>query len=78
LCNASPAADSTCALIVDRARCVIAGPSGERSVPVEAFCTAPGRTVLEAGEILVAVELPRPVARTSDAYLRLIPRSEMD
>jgi carbon-monoxide dehydrogenase medium subunit len=78
LCNASPAADSTCALIVNRARCVIAGPSGERSVPVEAFCTAPGRTVLERGEILVAVDRPRPVTGTSDAYLRLIPRSEMD
>ncbi len=78
LCNASPAADSICALIVNRARCVIAGPSGERSVPAEAFCTAPGRTVLERGEILVAIDLPRPAARTADAYLRLIPRSEMD
>ena len=78
LCNASPAADSTCALIVSRAQCVIAGPSGERRVPVEEFCTAPGRTVLQRGEILVALELPRPSARTSDAYLRLIPRSEMD
>jgi CO/xanthine dehydrogenase FAD-binding subunit len=78
LCNASPAADSTCALIVNRAQCVIAGPSGERRVPVEEFCTAPGRTVLQRGEILVALELPRPTVRTSDAYLRLIPRSEMD
>ena len=78
LCNASPAADSTCALIVNRADCVIAGPSGERRVPVEDFCTAPGRTVLQRGEILVALELPRPAAGTSDAYLRLIPRSEMD
>jgi len=57
---------------------VIAGPSGERRVPVEEFCTAPGRTVLQPGEILVSLELPRPSARTSDAYLRLIPRSEMD
>jgi carbon-monoxide dehydrogenase medium subunit len=77
-CNASPAADSTCALIVNRARCVIAGPSGERSVAVEDFCTAPGRTVLERGEILVAIDVPRPPAGTADAYLRLIPRSEMD
>ena len=78
LCNASPAADTTCALIVNRAECVIAGPNGERTVPVEEFCIAPGRTVLQRGELLVAVRVPRPAARTSDAYLRLIPRSEMD
>jgi CO/xanthine dehydrogenase FAD-binding subunit len=78
LCNASPAADTTCALIVNRAECIIAGPNGERTVPVEEFCIAPGRTVLQRGELLVALRVPRPAARTSDAYLRLIPRSEMD
>jgi carbon-monoxide dehydrogenase medium subunit len=78
LCNASPAADTTCALIVNRAECVIAGPAGERTVPVDAFCVGPGRTVLDAGELLVAVHVPRPAARTADAYLRLIPRTEMD
>jgi CO/xanthine dehydrogenase FAD-binding subunit len=78
LCNASPAADTTCALIVNRAECLIAGPNGERTVPVENFCTAPGRTVLERGELLVAIRLPQPAPRTADAYLRLIPRSEMD
>ena len=78
LCNASPAADTTCALIVNQARCIIAGPGGERSVPVEQFCTAPGRTVLQRGELLVALQVPRPAPRTADAYLRLIPRTEMD
>src|ERR1051325_8878294 len=78
LCNASPAADTTCALIVNQVRCVIAGPEGERMVPVERFCTGPGRTVLAAGEFLVALLIPRPVPRTADAYLRLIPRTEMD
>jgi len=78
LCNASPAADTTCALIVNGARCVVAGPAGQRTVPVDAFATAPGRTVLARGELLVSVLVPLPAARTSDAYLRLIPRSEMD
>jgi len=78
LCNGSPAADTTCALIVNRARCVMAGPEGERTVPVESFCTAPGQTVLGRGEFLVEILVPRPPARTADAYLRLIPRSEMD
>ncbi|HEV3058169.1 MAG TPA: xanthine dehydrogenase family protein subunit M [Vicinamibacterales bacterium] len=78
LCNASPAADTTCALIVNHARCEVAGPGGTRMVPVEQFCTAPGRTVLERGEFLVAIHLPQPAERTSDAYLRLIPRTEMD
>src|SRR2546428_4605784 len=44
LCNASPAADTTCALIVNRAECILAGPNGERTVPVEEVCIAPGRT----------------------------------
>lgn len=78
LCNASPAADTTCALIVNQARCAIAGPSGERIVPVEGFCTGPGRTVLGPGEFLIAILMPRPQPRTADAYLRLIPRTEMD
>lgn len=78
LCNASPAADSTCALIVNRAVALIAGPSGERTLPVEEFCLAPGRNALAPGELLVALRLPRPAPRTADAYLRLIPRTEMD
>jgi CO/xanthine dehydrogenase FAD-binding subunit len=78
LCNASPAADTTCSLIVNQAQCLVSGPSGERIVAVDRFCTTPGRTVLGRGELLVALRLPRPQPRTADAYLRLIPRTEMD
>src|SRR5262245_52188522 len=45
-CNSSPAADTTPTPIAHRATCVIAGPSGRREVPVEEFCTGPGRNVL--------------------------------
>ena len=78
LCNASPAADSIPALIVHRAVCIFAGPSGRREVPVESFCTAPGQTVLQHGEFLVALCIPPPVAHFGAAYLRFIPRNEMD
>ncbi len=78
LCNASPAADTVPALCVIGAVCVINGARGERRVPVESFNTAPGRNVLAAGELLVGLHIPRPAARTADAYLRFIPRTEMD
>lgn len=78
LCNASPAADSIPALIVHRAICDIALPQTRRRVPVEAFCTAPGKTVLERGEFLASLHLPPPAPGFGAAYLRFIPRNEMD
>lgn len=78
LCNASPAADSVPALIANAATAVIVGPAGERSVAVEDFTQGPGQTVLERGELVVEFQVPAPAARASDAYLRLIPRTEMD
>jgi carbon-monoxide dehydrogenase medium subunit len=79
LCNASPAADSIPALIAHGATAVITTPAGtRRTVPVESFCTGPGRTVLGPGEILVELRLPPPAPHTGSAYLRFIPRNEMD
>ena len=78
LCNASPAADSVPALVVNDARAVVAGPGGERTVQVVDIPTGPGRTSLQPGEFVVEFLIDRPPARTADAYLRLIPRTEMD
>jgi carbon-monoxide dehydrogenase medium subunit len=78
LCNASPAADTVPAMIACGAKIAIAGPKGEREVAAESFATGPGKTVLEPGEFVVAIKLPAPAPRSADAYLRLIPRSEMD
>ncbi len=78
LCNASPAADCIPPLIVLNATCVIAGSNGEREIPVEDFCTAPGQSALGKGEILVSIKIPAPQQNSSSYYLRFIPRNEMD
>jgi carbon-monoxide dehydrogenase medium subunit len=78
LCNASPAADSVPALIAARAACVVAGADGRREVPVESIITGPGRTSLSPDEFIVAFHLAKPLPRSADAYLRFIPRTEMD
>jgi len=78
LCNASPAADSVPALLAAGASAVIAGPRGKRTVPVEAVATGPGKTSLKRGEMVEAILLPKRPPRSGDAYLRFIPRSEMD
>jgi carbon-monoxide dehydrogenase medium subunit len=78
LCNASPAADSVPALIAARATCVVAGANGRREVPVETIATGPGRTSLKRDEFIVEFRLPKRPPRSGDAYLRFIPRTEMD
>lgn len=78
LCNASPAADSVPAMIAAGVVCSIAGPNGRREAPVEDIMTGPGKTSLGAGEFIVDFWLPQRPANSGDAYLRFIPRTEMD
>lgn len=78
MCNAGPAADSVPAMVAAGAKAQIAGPKGKRAVPVELVAIGPGRTSLKKGELVEAILLPKRPARSGDAYLRFIPRSEMD
>ncbi len=78
MCNASPAADSVPALIAAGAKASVVGPNGRREVPVEEICIAPGKTSLAKGEIVVSILLPARPPHSGDAYLRFIPRTEMD
>ncbi|NKB52597.1 MAG: xanthine dehydrogenase family protein subunit M [Rhizobiaceae bacterium] len=78
LCNASPAADSVPAMIAAGASVTLTGASGSRTVAVEDIPTSPGRTSIAQDEIVSQVNIPRQVPNGGDAYLRFIPRTEMD
>jgi carbon-monoxide dehydrogenase medium subunit len=78
LCNASPAADTVPAMIAAGAKASIMGPKGRREVPIEEVATGPGKTSLAKGEIVASFLLPARPPRSGDAYLRFIPRTEMD
>jgi carbon-monoxide dehydrogenase medium subunit len=78
LCNGSPAADSVPALIAAGAKASIVGPKGRRELAVEDVMLAPRKLALTKGEIIASFLLPAKPARTADAYLRFIPRTEMD
>lgn len=78
LCNASPAADAVPAMIAAGASVTVTGPNGARQVAVEDIPTGPGKTSLGAGEMITAVHLPPRGSQGGDAYLRFIPRTEMD
>jgi CO/xanthine dehydrogenase FAD-binding subunit len=78
LCNASPAADTIPALIANNALCLVQGINGTRRVNVADFVTGVGKHCMSSDELLIAIEVPKPAARTMDAYLRFIPRTEMD
>ena len=78
LCNGSPAGDSVPALIAAGCTAIIAGPDGKKELPIEEFHTGPGKTILKNGEMLVSLKFPKRESNSSDAYLRMTPRTEMD
>lgn len=78
LCNGSPAADSVPGLVAAGAMVTLQGPKGTREIKVEEVPAGPGKTTLAAGEIITAITLPPRGKHGGDAYLRFIPRTEMD
>ena len=78
LCNASPAADSVPAMIAAGAKAAVVGPKGRRTVAVEKVVSGPGSMSLKKGEVVESISLPKRPPKSGDAYLRFIPRSEMD
>lgn len=78
LCNGSPAADSVPGLFAAGAIVTVTGPNGSRDLPVEQVPVGPGKTALAKGEVISSITLPPRGKNGGDAYLRFIPRTEMD
>lgn len=78
LCHAAPSAETTAPLLALEALACIAGPRGERKMPLQDFFLAPGKTALERDEILKEVIIPPPPPNTGGTYFKLSPRRAMD
>lgn len=78
VCNGSPAADTTPAMIAASAVATVIGPNGQRQVPVEDIVIGPGKTSLAKGEVVVSFLLPAQPPHSGECYMRLTPRTEMD
>ena len=78
LCNAAPSADMAPPLVALEAQAVIAGPKGERRVPLSDFFTGVRTTVLGPDELLVEIVASAPGAHSGGCYIRHTPRRELD
>ena len=78
VCNAAPSADTAPPLLTYEAVAIIAGPKGDRDVPIEEFWLGPNQTALQQGELLRELRLPAPPANTGGVYVRQTPRKQMD
>src|SRR5690606_6631640 len=68
LCFAEPHADGPAMLCALRARVVLLGKNGERSIPVSEFILGEFTTARADGELLLGVEIPALPAGSRQAY----------
>ncbi len=78
VCNAAPSADAVPAFVILDAQATIAGPNGSRTVPLAEVITGPGMTSLAPNELLTSLSVASPLPRSAGAYLRHVPRKELD
>jgi CO/xanthine dehydrogenase FAD-binding subunit len=78
LVNASPAMDTGAPLLVHGASVTLRSAAGERTLSLDELLLGPGRSAVEAGELLTSIEVPAPAARSGSAYVRLEYRRSME
>ncbi len=78
ICTAAPSADTAAPLLVLGAQFKLKSTKSERTIPIEQFFTGPGETVLQQGEILTGVSIPKPLPNTGSAYWKHQRRQALD
>lgn len=71
ICNASPAADTVCAMIALGAEVVLTSSRGKRILPLERVFTGPGKTVLRPGELLTEIRITPAGKNEGSAYAKV-------
>lgn len=71
LCNASPAADSAQPLLTFDARVTLKSKTSERTMPLEHFFVAPGKTAMQPDELLTQISIPAPLPDTGSAFIKI-------
>lgn len=60
IADGSPIADSAPPLLVLESEVVVMGSGGERTIPIDDFFHLPGKTTLEADEVITKIRIPIP------------------
>jgi len=78
ICTAAPSADTATPLLVLATQVKIKSLKGERTIPIEAFFKGPGETVLNEGELVTELIIPKPLPNTGSAYWKHQRRLALD
>ena len=68
--NASPSAEFAPPLLILGASVRCLGRRGERVVPLDGFFVGPGKSALEADEVITDIQVPNPAERAQLVYLK--------
>jgi len=78
ICTAAPSADTATPLLVLGTRIKIKSLKKERDISIEEFFKGPGETMLEPGEIVQELLIPKLLPNTGSAYYKLQRRLALD
>jgi len=72
ICVATPASDVAVALMAYDAQFTIAGPNGERQLPISEFYVGYRQTALQRGEMVTGVSMPAPIEGMGVSFMNLV------